>query len=609
MAPQQPHFDSSPTPTLGGDDKSIKSVKMEPTADNGPSSTSTDAPTATSPPGVDMSLILKGKKLAVVFTAMLLALLLTLPRIASDFNSFDKQGWISSGFILTQTVFLLIFGQFLRIWPAKWVLISSVTVFEVGSAICGSANGPMQLIWGRAISGVGAAGIFISMLSILAQVTLLEDRPKLFGMFGAVFGLSSIIGPLIGGAFTDHVSWRWCFYINLPIGGVTLVACTFLLKSAPPLGSDPNKRSTRDLLLATARMDWIGGTLALGAVTSLVLALQWGGNQKPWKSGAVIACFVVAGVAFILCVFWERYLGDKAMVPGKLFKSISVYAILVSCFMTRCSMLLLTYYIPIYYQAVKHHDATKSGVDILPLMLATVISVVLAGRIVARFGRYWPFLILGPIPGAIGAGLLYTVSPTSSSGKVIGYQILCGVGVGVTMQNGLFAMQAEFRDNPRLVAQATGLASFAQFLGGTISLAIGQASLSTQLTKNFAIYAPEAPLAVIKESPLEIWSLPADEIPGAVQAYVKSLDITFVITVAFYVCGMLGAVFIKNINIKPPQDDSKKKGKDSSSNEAVRDAEEGQGAPATPSVTEKEAAREMEAKAEAEGEVARAEGV
>ncbi|GAA5957324.1 hypothetical protein JCM21900_000808 [Sporobolomyces salmonicolor] len=607
MAPQKPGLDRSPAPTLSGDDKSLK---MEPTANNDPSTTSADAPATTSPPGVDVSLILKGKKLAVVFAAMLLALLLialdqtilatALPRIASDFNSFDKQGWISSGFILTQTAFLLIFGQFLRIWPAKWVLISSVTVFEVGSAICGSANGPMQLIWGRAISGVGAAGIFISMLSILAQVTLLEDRPKLFGMFGAVFGLASIIGPLIGGAFTDHVSWRWCFYINLPVGGVTLVACTLLLKSAPPLGSDPNKRSTRDLLLATARMDWIGGALVLGAVTSLVLALQWGGNQKPWNSGAVIACFVVAGVAFIACVFWERYLGDKAMVPGKLFKAISVYAILVSCFMTRCSMLLLTYYVPIYYQAVKHHDATKSGVDILPLMLSTVISVVVAGRIVARFGRYWPFLIIGPIPGAIGAGLLYTVSPTTSDAKVIGYQILCGVGVGTTMQNGLFAMQAEFRDNPRLVAQATGLASFAQFLGGTISLAIGQASLSTQLTKNFAIYAPQAPLVVIKESPLEIWSLPAAEIAGAVEAYVKSLDITFVITVAFYVCGMLGATCIKNINIKPRKDDAEK-GQDSASPEAGREA--------SSAGTEKEAAQDAEARAEAEGEVARAEGV
>ncbi|GAA5902761.1 MDR family MFS transporter [Sporobolomyces salmoneus] len=566
-------------------------------------------------PGPDLTYILKGKKLAVVFVAMLLSLLLValdqtilataLPRIASDFDAFDLQGWVSTAFILTQTSFILIFGQVQRIYPAKWCLLSCIVVFEVGSAVCGSAQNVYALIVGRAISGVGAAGIFIAMLSILAQVTLLEDRPKLFGAFGAVFGISSIIGPLVGGALTQHATWRWVFYINIPIGAVSFVVVLLLLTAAPPLGADLSKRSTRDLLRQTIRIDWIGGVLSLGAVTSLVLALQWGGNQKPWNDGAVIACLVVAGVGFIAFGLWQRWLGDKALVPPAIFKDYSIWAICVNCFMVRCSMLVLTYYIPIYYQAARNHSPTQSGLDILALMLGTVVSVIVSGRLVGTFGRYWHFLVLGPIPGAIGAGLLYTVGPNTKNANIIGYQILAGVGLGTSLQQGLFAMQAEFRDVPRLVGQATGAASFSQFLGGTVSLAIGQAVLSSELNKNFPKYASNVSLQLIKESPLSIWELPANLREGAVLAYVKSLDIVFVITVAFYVLGSVSGIFVKNLNIKPPKKnkDEEEKGKSKSGDEA-HDLE---GETATPSIAETE--KKKESIVEAQGEVTRAEGV
>ncbi|KAJ7646418.1 major facilitator superfamily domain-containing protein [Mycena polygramma] len=200
-------------------------------------------------PAPNEDTILMGRKLAVIFVAILLSVLLialdqtilatALPRIASDFQSFTLQGWVATSFILAQTVFLLFYGQVLRIFSAKWVLVASISIFEIGSLLCEVSQNVNQLIAGRTVSGAGAAGIFVAMFQILAQVTRLEDRPRLFGMFGAVFGLSSIIGPLIGGAFTDHVTWRWCFFINLPVGGVSLTAVTFLLKASPPLGSDP----------------------------------------------------------------------------------------------------------------------------------------------------------------------------------------------------------------------------------------------------------------------------------------------------------------------------------------------------------------------------------
>ncbi|KAJ7652695.1 transporter [Mycena polygramma] len=504
--------------------------------------------------------VLTGKKLAIVFVAMLLSLLLialdetilatALPRIASDFQAFALQGWVATAFVLAQTVFLLFYGQLLRIFPAKWILVSAISIFEIGSLISGLAQNIDQLLAGRTVSGLGAAGIYVAIIQIISQVTRLEDRPKLFGLFGAVFGLSAVIGPLIGGALTDHVSWRWCFYINLPVGGVSLLVVILQLKASPPLGSDPSKRSPRDILQQVKQLDFIGATLVAAAVTSCELALQWGGNTKPWGDKDIIICFVFAGVAAVAYVCSQIFAGDRAMTPTVIFKTRSIWGILVFSFLTRFSLLLFSFYIPLFYQAVRGHSATKSGVDLLPFMLAVTLAVIIAGQVVARTGYYWPFLVVGPIFLAVGSGLFYIISPNTTLATIIGFQILAGVGTGLGMQNSLLAIQVEFNDAPRILGQATSMASFSQFLGGTLGLGIAESVFAPELSKFLLKYAPEAPAVVVKESPAAIWTaLPKDMIAGVSLAYTEALKIVFVLGVPVAGLALISAFFIANIRI------------------------------------------------------------
>ncbi|KAG8850141.1 hypothetical protein FRB96_000516 [Tulasnella sp. 330] len=240
--------------------------------------------------------IVTGLKFYLIFTGMMLSIFLVtldqtilataIPKISSDFDALEQQTWIASAYFLTQSGFILTYGQLLAVANTKWIYLIAVSIFEIGSIICGAAPGMNVLIFGRALAGVGAAGIFVTTLCILARITRIQQRALLFGLFGAVFALSSVIGPLLGGVFTDHVSWRWCFFINIPFGIITIVTILLFIKrehSAPP--ANPSVPEWKRIM----QIDWIGCLLSIGIITALLLPLQWGGVTKSWSDNMGVA--------------------------------------------------------------------------------------------------------------------------------------------------------------------------------------------------------------------------------------------------------------------------------------------------------------------------------
>lgn len=368
----------------------------------------------------------------------------------------------------------MLYGQALTVFDRKWTFLFAICVFEIGSLLCGVAPTVEVLIFGRAFAGVGAAGTFVSVLSIVADVTTLEQRPRLLGLFGAVFAISSVIGPLLGGAFTDHATWRWCFYINLPVGAITVVVIFFLLGPQPPAPLSPEieaytrgkfQRWTRgrympasdSFIFKLAVLDWVGSILMLGLITCLVLALQWGGVTYAWSSGPVVGTLIAFAVLAILFGIWEwKFAGLSQLLPLRLFKNRTQVGACAIAFCIMALLLVGSYFVPIYYIATRGRTASKAGIDILPLMLSITVAAGVSGGIVTGTGRYWHVLLLGPIPTVIGSGLLYTIDAGTSNAKLIGFQLLFGIGIGFVLQQTIIAVQACTED-PKDIPQRHGV--------------------------------------------------------------------------------------------------------------------------------------------------------
>ncbi|KAF1845631.1 MFS transporter [Cucurbitaria berberidis CBS 394.84] len=471
-----------------------------------------------------------------------------IPRITDQFKALNDVGWYGSSYLLTTCATQLIYGKFYTFYSIKWVYLTALFIFELGSLICGVAPTSTALIIGRAVAGVGAAGIFSGAILIIANTVPLRQRPTYMGLVGGMYGIASVAGPLMGGAFTDHLTWRWCFYINLPFGAITAAFILFFFNI-----NRRSKKTEATWKQQLQKFDLHGTALFLPCVICLLLALQWGGSKYAWGSGRVIALLVISallGIAFVAIQWWKQ---ENATVPPRVFLNRNVWGSAWFGAMLGAAFFILVYYLPIWFQAIKGVSATKSGIMNLPAILGLVIVSIAAGGLVTVIGYYTPFMLLSSVLMAIGAGLLSTFETDTNSAKWIGYQFIFGAGVGFGMQQTLIAVQATLPADD--VAIGTAIIMFSQTLGGALFISVGQNVFTNQLIKNLAAVVPDLDSTlVLRTGATELkHAIPAQYLPGVLSAYNSALNSTFYVSVATASLSIVGAAFVQWKSMKGKQ--------------------------------------------------------